>query len=267
MIFHQITHQDLGCASYLIGDAQAGVAAVVNPRYKAIVELNQGPLLTAGVEVLPLTPRQVTQKRDGGALVVDVRTDQQFDDAHIPGAVSITKRNAGFGTRLAWVADRDQEVVLVGRDDEDAREAAKLAVAVGIRKLGGFLAGGMTSWREEKRPVERVERLAAAQLPERRETDSDLQVLDVRERGEWDAGHLPDSLHRPYHDIHDLPEGLDPDRPVAVICASGQRAAVGASLVQRHGARHVIHVVEGGVPALEHMGQHLETGEAAGARS
>src|SRR3954449_7075070 len=32
MIFRQIAHEDLGCASYLIGDEDAGVAAVVDPR-------------------------------------------------------------------------------------------------------------------------------------------------------------------------------------------------------------------------------------------
>ena len=32
MIFRQIAHEDLGCASYLIGDESAGVAAVVDPR-------------------------------------------------------------------------------------------------------------------------------------------------------------------------------------------------------------------------------------------
>ena len=32
MIFRQITHDDLGCASYLIGDQRAGVAAVVDPK-------------------------------------------------------------------------------------------------------------------------------------------------------------------------------------------------------------------------------------------
>src|SRR5918992_4287130 len=32
MIFRQITHDDLGCASYLVGDEKAGVAAVVDPR-------------------------------------------------------------------------------------------------------------------------------------------------------------------------------------------------------------------------------------------
>ena len=32
MIFRQLTHDDLGCASYLIGDEDAGVAAVVDPQ-------------------------------------------------------------------------------------------------------------------------------------------------------------------------------------------------------------------------------------------
>src|ERR1700710_1455017 len=34
MIFRQITHDDLGCASYLVGDEKAGVAAVVDPRFE-----------------------------------------------------------------------------------------------------------------------------------------------------------------------------------------------------------------------------------------
>ena len=46
------------------------------------------------------------------------------------------------------------------------------------------------------------------------------------------------------------PAGIDPQRPVAVICGSGQRAASAASLLRRHGAREVIHVVDGGVPRL-----------------
>ena len=57
------------------------------PNFQAIVDINRGPLLTAGVEVLPLAPRQVEQKRAEGALLVDVRTDLQFDEAHIPGSV------------------------------------------------------------------------------------------------------------------------------------------------------------------------------------
>ena len=96
--------------------------------------------------------------------------------------------------------------MLVGRDDEDAVEAAVLAGAVGLRNLAGYLAGGMTSWREEKLAVERVERMTVPELHERWEADGDgLQVLDVREQSEWDAGHIPGSVHEPYHDIRRRP--------------------------------------------------------------
>jgi rhodanese-related sulfurtransferase len=79
----------------------------------------------------------------------------------------------------------------------------------------------------------------------------------VREQSERDAGHIPGSLFEPWHDIHELPDDLDPARPVAVLCASGQRAAVAASLLQRYGAKHVIHVVSGGVPRWEELGQPI----------
>ena len=225
------------------------------PNFKAIVALNRGPLHVDGVDVHPLTPRQVDQACKDGALVVDVRTELQFDEAHIPDSVSITALRAGFGSKLAWLVEPGQRVVFVGRDDEDARHAAALAESVGITRLAGYLHGGMTSWREERLPVERIERIDPEQL---RERAGELQILDVRELDEWDAGHIPGSVHTPYHDVHGIPDGIDPERPVAVICSSGQRAAPAASLLRRHGAGEVLHVVDGGVPTWEREGGPIE---------
>jgi glyoxylase-like metal-dependent hydrolase (beta-lactamase superfamily II)/rhodanese-related sulfurtransferase len=225
------------------------------PNFQAIVALNRGPLVTDGVEATPLTPRQVQLKSDEGVLVVDVRTDEQFDEAHIPGAVCITALRAGFGSRLAWIAGGDDEILLVGRDDDDALHAARLATAVGIRRFAGFLHGGMTAWREERGPVKRIERLTIDELPARA---GELQILDVRERAEWDAGHIPGSTHTPYHDVRGIPAGLDGRRPIAVVCGSGQRAAVAASLLARAGAAHVVHVVDGGVGTWARAGHPIE---------
>ena len=126
-------------------------------------------------DVRLLTPRQVERAAGEGALVVDVRTDLQFDEAHVPGALCITMLRAGFGSKLAWLADPDGVVVLVGRDDDDARRAAQLAASVGVTHIAGALHGGMTSWREERRPVQRIERITVSEhfmlvesIPERR---------------------------------------------------------------------------------------------------
>jgi hydroxyacylglutathione hydrolase len=229
------------------------------PNFRAIVEVNRGPLRAADVRAPPLTPRQLVGRQQAGALVVDVRTDLQFDDAHIPGAICITALRGGFGSRLAWIADPDQPVVFVGRDDADALAAAELAQAVAITNVAGRLAGGMTSWREERRPVRSVERMTVPELHERLARDgAGLQILDVRERTEWDAGRIPGSLHIPYHDLDGMPDALDRARPVAAICASGQRSAVAASLLQRAGAEHVVHVVDGGVGTWAAAGWPIE---------
>ena len=229
------------------------------PNLKRIVELNRGPLVTSGVEVIPLTPRQLETKARDGALLVDVRTDLQFDDAHVPGSICNTMLRSGFGTKLAWMAD-DREIVFVGRDDADGELAARLAVAVGVRDLGGYLSGGLTSWRAERRPVERIDRVTVDELRDMTGDGDDLQILDVREQMEWDRARIPGSTHVPYHDIHDLPDGIDPAKPVAAICMSGQRSAVAASQLQRLGAKRVLHVVDGGVGTWERAGYPVERG-------
>jgi rhodanese-related sulfurtransferase len=260
-IAYELAHNDLLAED----DEERFVARAIGslapqpPNFQVIVALNRGPLRTTHVSVEPLTPREVEVRLAAGALVVDVRTDRQFDDAHIPGAICNPAVRAGFGTKLAWVVDRGREVVLVGRDDRDALHAARLAAAVGLTDVGGYLAGGMTSWREEKRPTACLERLSADELAARRDA---VQVLDVREQGEWDEGHIPGSVHTPYHDLHAIPHGLDPARPIAVICSSGQRSAIAASLLRRLGAREVIHVADGGVGSWRDRGGAIETRHA-----
>ncbi len=244
-------------------DASLAALGAQPPNFENIVALNRGPLLTDGVEVLPLSPRQIEQKRAAGALVVDVRTDLQFDEAHIPGAVCIPMLRAGFGSKLAWVANHDHDIVFVGRDDEDGRHAARLAVAIGMRRLAGFLAGGMTSWRQEDRPTATFERVPVHELHARTGADGDLQLIDVRDRREWDAGHIPGSAFCPWHDLTEVPDGLDPARPVAVLCGSGQRAATAASLLARLGVDDVIHVVQGGVPKWGRLGHPFQTADDA----
>jgi hydroxyacylglutathione hydrolase len=232
------------------------------PNFQAIVALNRGPLRAHRVDIEPLTPCQVQTQRRSGALLVDVRTDLQFDEAHIPGAVCNPAVRAGFGTKLAWVADHEQPVVFIGRDDADAVHAAHLAASVGITNVVGYLAGGMTSWREEKRETASVERIDVPTLHDRIE---DVQLLDVREQAEWEEGHIPAALHTPYHDIDRMPDGIDPAAPVAVICASGQRSALAGSLLLRHGAEQVIHVADGGVGTWAKHGWPIEEPQTAGA--
>ena len=57
-----------------------------------------------------------------------------------------------------------------------------------------------------------------------------------------------------------IPDGLDADQPVAVICGSGQRSAVAAGLLELHGAKQPVHVVDGGVGTWAKNGWPVEPG-------
>jgi hydroxyacylglutathione hydrolase len=96
------------------------------------------------------------------------------------------------------------------------------------------------------------------ELHERKQADGAVQILDVRDRSEWEEGHIAGSVHVPYHDISEVPDDLDPAAPIAAICSSGQRSAVAASLLQRYGAREVLHVVDGGVGTWRDHGWPME---------
>jgi hydroxyacylglutathione hydrolase len=246
-----------------IGDEEAFVERALAtlgpqpPNFEKIVAMNRGPLVTSGVEVPALYAHQVELKRAEGALLVDVRTDLQFDDVHIEGSICIPSFSPGFGSKLAWLADHDREVVFIGRDDADGRRAAQLALSVGVRNVAGLLAGGMTTWRQEGHAAGRTERITADQLADRLDRDGDLQLLDVRARDEWEEGHVAGSVWTAWHDIDALPAGLDPARPVAVACAAGKRSATAASLLKLQGVAEVIHVTDGGIPTLAAHGVEL----------
>ena len=228
------------------------------PNFENIVAINRGELRTETVAAKPLSPRQLQRKVEEGAFLVDVRTPLQFDDAHIEGATLISILQAGFGSKLAWLADPEREIVVVGRDDSDGQRAISLAQAVGLRKLGGFLHGGMTSWREEGRPALAIERITLDALKQRFDDGDEIQLLDVRESDEYERQHISGSISAPWHDIDGIPERIAKTKPVAAVCGSGKRAAVAASLLQRFGAEHVIHVTGGGVPDWARLGGAVE---------
>ena len=245
-------------------DASVSKLGAQPPNFKAIVALNHGPLLTDDVELARLFPHELEQRQLEGALIVDTRTDQQFAEGHVPGAVSIPIQRGGFGTKLAWLAGGAGQIIFVSSDEHAARRAGSLAAAVGLAdpvRRGGLLAGGWTGWNAEGRPIAKLARLQVEQIGPYIEAGT--QVLDVRERAEFDAGHIPDSLNVPWHDIDGIPVGIDPDQQVLVICASGQRALTAASLLQRLGAGEVLHVVGGGVPKWGTLGGSLAGGPHA----
>ncbi|HZK15787.1 MAG TPA: rhodanese-like domain-containing protein [Solirubrobacterales bacterium] len=241
-----------------VEDAVSGVGARP-PNVEHIVGLNRGPLVETISSPARLTPRRFEAAVAGGAIAVDSRTNEQFDEAHIPGAISASGYDTGFATKVAQVVAPEDEVVVVAASDGNELEAAELLAAVGLR-VRGFLGGGMSAWRAEERPVARIEPIGPEQLAELLASEFAPLLLDVRNAGEFAEAHIAGSLHIPYGELPRRLDELPRERPVATICKGGKRSGLAASVLQREGFE-TIHVARGGVGTWEAEGRPVESAE------
>jgi hydroxyacylglutathione hydrolase len=232
------------------------------PNVEHIVALNRGPLVEAIGAPVRLAPVAFEAAIAAGAIAVDSRTNEQFDEAHIPGSISASAYDTGFATKVAQVVPPDAEVVIVAASDGNELHAAELLAAVGLR-VRGFLGGGMSAWRAEERPVERIEAIGPEELAARLDgAGADGRaplVLDVRRDGEFAEGHVPGSLHVPFGELPERLDELPRDRPIATICKGGKRSGLAASILQREGFEDVLHVARGGVGTWRREGRPVES--------
>jgi len=220
------------------------------PNVEHIVALNQGPLVETIGAPARMTPHNFEAAIAAGALAVDSRTNEQFDEAHIPGSISASAYDTGFATKVAEMVPVDAELLVVAASDGNELAAAELLAAVGLG-VRGFLGGGMTAWRAEDRPVARIEAIDLDELSRRLDGAGGPQVVDVRGAAEFEQGHVPGSIHIPFAELRQRLDELPRDRPIATICKAGKRSGLAASILQREGFADVIHVARGGAQAWD----------------
>ena len=232
------------------------------PNFERIVELNRGPLLTETAPLAPLLPQRVEELVGAGAVLIDGRDQREFDAAHVPGSINVTANQTGVGTRAAWTVDPESEVIVAAGGDEEAKAMARMLKAVGFRRIPSYLAGGLNAWRASGLAAETTPALDVPGLAGKLRA-GEVVVLDVRSAAEWEAGHVEGSIHVPYQNLRDgIPDELrGKDKPLAVICGSGVRSALAASLLKRAGVEDVEHVADGGVPMLAREGIELVEGD------
>jgi glyoxylase-like metal-dependent hydrolase (beta-lactamase superfamily II)/rhodanese-related sulfurtransferase len=228
------------------------------PNVGEIVAINRGPLVHEFGTPTAMTPHEVEERVANGAAVIDGRTNEQFDESHIAGALSTSAYDTGFATKVSRVAPPGAEIICVAASDGDELHAAELLAAVGMR-VCGFLEGGMTAWRMDGRPVQKIELITPDELAARVDAPEAPLVLDVRNAAEYAGEHIPGSLHIPYGEIAARVEEIPRDRPLATICRGGKRSGLAASILQREGFADVVHVGQG-VGVWRAGGHPVETG-------
>jgi rhodanese-related sulfurtransferase len=176
-----------------------------------------------------------------GAELVDARSVDAFAAGHIPGSLSNPWRNS-FATWLGWLVPRQTPVVFVTDETVDLRDLTWAALTVGQESMAGVLAGGVPTWQEAGRPVERIEIVGDP------DDAGSRIIVDVRQASEYEEGHHPSALHLELGSVTQAADSL-PAGDLLLHCGHGERAMTAASLIARAGRRDVA-VFKGGPEGL-----------------
>lgn len=119
-------------------------------------------------------------------------------------------------------------------------------------------SGAMLLWPLVSRPFRRANEVGtfeAVQLINRR----DALILDVRDTGEYAAGHIANAKHVPEAQLADRMKELDKykSRPVIVSCRTGSRAPIVSGLLRKRGFGEVF-ALKGGVAAWQQASLPLQ---------
>jgi glyoxylase-like metal-dependent hydrolase (beta-lactamase superfamily II)/rhodanese-related sulfurtransferase len=210
-----------------------------------------GPANTLGVPPMPpvaapeLTVADLADQPEG-TQVVDIRPREAVAAGFLPGSTAVELAD-DFGSWVGWLTPYGAPTVLVAEPGQDVSEAVTQLAQIGIDSVRGVIrdlgAAGTETFELETLPTY-VRRIA----------EPDAQVLDVRMPNERADVPLAGAVERflPELVTRGVPAELDPERPVHVVCASGRRSVIAATILARHGFRPVVLTGAGAADIVAH---------------
>jgi glyoxylase-like metal-dependent hydrolase (beta-lactamase superfamily II)/rhodanese-related sulfurtransferase len=208
----------------------------------------------------PIEPKELERMLNEGEIALDVRSADDFASGHVPGSINIAL-SGQFASWAGTVLGLTAHPVLIADTEQQLEEARVRLARVGIEVLDGYLTGGVPAWRQSGLPVAQTLQITAEELRSRLKRN-EMQVLDVRRQGEWDAGHIEGAIWWPLDNFKVSPPEIDREAPIAVHCKSGYRSIIASSLLERAGFHHILNVV-GGFDAWQQAGLPVVTATTA----
>jgi glyoxylase-like metal-dependent hydrolase (beta-lactamase superfamily II)/rhodanese-related sulfurtransferase len=186
-----------------------------------------------------------------GAHIVDGRERAEFAEGHIPGSLNIELSDS-FASYVGWFVPFGSAVVLLLREplEMSLPKAMGHLFRIGYDRVIGVLEGGIAAWTEAGGDIARYAVTTATAARDDVARGARPRLLDVRYPNEWrEDGSVADAIELSIGDLQDRLDTLPRDEPITVMCKSGSRAAIAASMLDAAGFE-VRLVATGGAPDL-----------------
>ena len=192
---------------------------------------------------LPLSPREFeVAANETGALVLDVRSKEEFVKGFIPNSIFISLDGSFAPWVGALVPDLMQPILIIapeGREEETVKRLAR----VGYDNAIGYLKGGFDAWKAEEREVDTIKTIDVAAFGNAYKDNREMHILDVRKPGEWSGEHIETAQHFALDYINDQMSEVSRDKEYYLHCRSGNRSTIAASILKARGFEKLINVM------------------------
>jgi rhodanese-related sulfurtransferase len=103
----------------------------------------------------------------------------------------------------------------------------------------------MYEWAKAGLPADHIPQLSAEDLYKRMTGGSKIGLVDVRAKREYMTGHIEGSINIPAPDLRKRHQVLDMKAPIVVMCNTGHRSSLGASILKQKGFKEVYNLAGG----------------------
>ena len=201
----------------------------------------------------PLSPQAFeVAANETGAIVLDVRHQNDFAKGHIPQSIFIGI-DGGFAPWVgAMIGDVKQPILLVTPEGREEETVTRLAL-VGFDNTLGYLNGGISSWKKNGKTIDTVEGIDVESFKPLAENST---IFDVRKPGEYLSEHLVNANSTPLDFLNNHMSEFPSKGNFYIHCAGGYRSMIAASILKSRGIHNLIDV-RGGFSAIKEGGMKV----------
>lgn len=211
--------------------------------YDAVLNRKERELLDETTPPQPLTLEAAMTAVASGAMMIDGRDPEDFARGHLAGAV-----NVGMAGRYAEFAGSvipsDVDIILFVEPGYELEAKNRLA-RIGFDRVVGVIDNPYGTLQAHPDLVQIASRLTADGFSERLRNVDGIQIVDVRNPGEVEAGMVPQATNIPVGQLPTRATELEPAVPTVVYCAGGYRSSVAASVLRQRGCTDVSDLIGG----------------------
>ena len=211
--------------------------------YDAVLNREERALLDETARPTVLDLDTFDRLHQAGAMIIDGRDPEDFALGHLLGSVNVGL-NGRYAEFAGSVVPSDVDIVLVV-DDGFELEAKNRLARIGFDRVVGYLEHPLEVMAHNPDRVQRASRMTAVEFEARKGDIEGLQLVDIRNPGEFALGSIDGALALPVGQLPGRLDELDPHRPTVVFCAGGYRSSVGASVLRQAGFDDVSDILGG----------------------